>query len=63
MPVTIARLSFKAYLIFTATNAAFVVLVWWLFPETGNSRLEDVDCIFLLEAGIRLRLRGRWVES
>lgn len=69
-PVIIARLSFKAYLIFTATNAAFVVLVWWLFPETGNLRLEDVDCIFARgrdlvkvarEVGRELTLYGRVV--
>ncbi|KAK2590337.1 hypothetical protein QQS21_011980 [Conoideocrella luteorostrata] len=45
-PILISRLGWKAYLIFTATNAVFVPLVYFLYPETSNVRLEDVDAIF-----------------
>ncbi|KAF9872891.1 hypothetical protein CkaCkLH20_09754 [Colletotrichum karsti] len=45
-PVIITRLQWKAYLIFAATNAVFVPIVYFLYPETSNLRLEEVDLIF-----------------
>ncbi|KXH28937.1 hypothetical protein CSIM01_13339 [Colletotrichum simmondsii] len=45
-PILISRLGWKAYLLFTITNAVFVPLVYFLYPETSNLRLEDVDIIF-----------------
>lgn len=45
-PVIINRLHWKAYLIFMCTNASFVPLMYFFFPETGNLRLEEVDYIF-----------------
>lgn len=45
-PVIINRLAWKAYLIFMATNIIFVPVFYFLYPETGNLRLEDVDLIF-----------------
>lgn len=45
-PIIINRLAWKAYLIFMATNIVFVPIVYFLYPETGNLRLEDVDFIF-----------------
>lgn len=45
-PIIINRLAWKAYLIFMATNLFFVPIVYFLYPETGNLRLEDVDFIF-----------------
>lgn len=45
-PIIINRLAWKAYLIFMATNIVFVPIIYFLYPETGNLRLEDVDFIF-----------------
>jgi hypothetical protein len=45
-PVIINRLQWKAYLIFMATNLAFVPAFYFFFPETSNLRLEDIDQIF-----------------
>ncbi|CAI0641591.1 unnamed protein product [Colletotrichum noveboracense] len=45
-PVILNRLGWKAYLIFTATNLASIPFVYFLYPETSNLRLEDVDFIF-----------------
>ncbi|KAI9040288.1 uncharacterized protein KD926_008378 [Aspergillus affinis] len=45
-PVIINRLHWKAYLIFMASNAAFVPALYFFFPETSNLRLEEVDLIF-----------------
>lgn len=45
-PVIINRLSWKAYLIFMVTNAMFVPMFYFFFPETSNLRLEDIDYIF-----------------
>ncbi|KAI8674273.1 MFS domain-containing protein [Fusarium keratoplasticum] len=45
-PVIVRRLQWKAYLIFMATNYAFIPMIYFLFPETSNLRLEDIDQIF-----------------
>ncbi|RSL92215.1 hypothetical protein CEP52_013943 [Fusarium oligoseptatum] len=45
-PVIVRRLQWKAYLIFMATNYAFIPMIYILFPETSNLRLEDIDRIF-----------------
>jgi sugar porter (SP) family MFS transporter len=45
-PVIINRLQWRAYLIFMATNLLFVPTVYFLYPETSNIRLEDIDYIF-----------------
>lgn len=46
-PIIINRLKWKAYLIFMALNLAFVPIIYFLYPETSNLALEEVDCIFL----------------
>ncbi|KAJ6136755.1 general substrate transporter [Penicillium chrysogenum] len=45
-PVIINRLHWKAYLVFMATNAAFIPALYFFFPETSNLRLEEIDLIF-----------------
>lgn len=45
-PVVINRLQWKAYLIFMATNLAFVPIFYFFFPETSNLGLEEIDYIF-----------------
>jgi hypothetical protein len=45
-PIIIERLKWKAYLIFMATNLAFVPVIYFLYPETSNLSLEEVDGIF-----------------
>lgn len=46
-PVIINRLAWKAYLIFTITNFVFVPTIYYLYPETSNFSLEEVDQFFL----------------
>jgi len=46
-PVLLNRLGWKTYLIFTCTNAAFVPIIYFFYPETSNISLEGVDQIFL----------------
>ena len=45
-PVIINRLQWKAYLIFMCTNAAFIPLVYFCYPETANLSLEEIDYLF-----------------
>ena len=45
-PIIINRLQWKAYLIFMATNLVFVPIIYFLYPETSNLGLEEVDFIF-----------------
>ena len=45
-PVVINRLQWKAYIIFMATNLAFVPIFYFFFPETSNLGLEEIDYIF-----------------
>lgn len=46
-PTLIGRLEWKAYLIFMATNLAFVPLVYFCYPETANLTLEEIDFLFI----------------
>lgn len=68
-PVIINRLAWKAYLIFMCTNAAFVPLVYFCYPEVANLSLEEIDYIFVdagsLKEEIKLSkdLRRRKMEG
>lgn len=46
-PVLIGRIHWKTYIIFTITNACFVPIIYFFYPETSNISLEDIDKIFL----------------
>ncbi|KAH8666755.1 general substrate transporter [Xylariales sp. PMI_506] len=46
-PTMIASITWKTYLIFMATNLAFVPAVYYLFPETKGLTLEDIDLLFI----------------
>lgn len=46
-PTIIDKLQWKAYLIFMVTNAVFVPLVYFCYPETSNLTLEEVDYLFV----------------
>ncbi|PPJ58607.1 hypothetical protein CBER1_03532 [Cercospora berteroae] len=48
-PVLINRIDWATYIIFTITNAAFVPIVYFFYPETSNISLEDIDKLFLPE--------------
>ncbi|KAF5623085.1 hypothetical protein F52700_10398 [Fusarium sp. NRRL 52700] len=45
-PILINRLQWKAYLIFMATKLIFVPIIFFLYPETSNLDLQEVDYIF-----------------
>lgn len=46
-PTLLARLDWKTYLIFMATNFAFVPIVYVFHPETSNISLEQIDKLFI----------------
>ncbi|PIB00072.1 Sugar transporter STL1 [Cercospora beticola] len=48
-PVLINRIDWATYIIFTITNAAFVPIVYFFYPETSKISLEDIDKLFLPE--------------
>ncbi|KAG7085499.1 hypothetical protein E1B28_003062 [Marasmius oreades] len=45
-PIGIENLGWKFYIIWAVFNAAFVPLVWVLYPETSNRHLEDIDRLY-----------------
>ncbi|TKX21892.1 sugar transporter-like protein 24 [Elsinoe australis] len=45
-PSAINNLSWKAYLIFTCLNLSFIPLVYFVYPETSNLTLEEIDDLF-----------------
>jgi hypothetical protein len=45
-PTLIGQLQWKAYLIFMATNLAFVPIIYFAYPETSNLGLEEIDYLF-----------------
>ncbi|KIY68950.1 putative MFS sugar transporter, partial [Cylindrobasidium torrendii FP15055 ss-10] len=46
-PIILNRLQWKAYLIFVATNALFVPLIYFFYPETTRMTLEEIDMLFV----------------
>ena len=46
-PILINNIGWRSYIIFTCTNAAFVPIIYFFYPETSNIYLEDIDKIFL----------------
>ncbi|TLD35702.1 general substrate transporter [Venturia nashicola] len=46
-PTLLARLDWKTYLIFMATNFSFVPIVYFFYPETSNISLEQIDKLFI----------------
>ena len=45
-PVAFHTIGYRTYIIFAATNAAALPLIYLLYPETGYRSLEEVDVIF-----------------
>lgn len=46
-PTIIDRLKWKAYLNFMRTSRAFIPLVYFVYLETTNLTLEEVDYLFI----------------
>lgn len=47
VPVCIANIGWRTYIIFVVCNLAFVPMVYFLFPETAGFTLESVDLCFM----------------
>lgn len=45
-PIGIQSLSWRFYIIWVVFNAAFVPLVYFLYPETAGRTLEDIDAYY-----------------
>lgn len=58
-PIIIDRLKWKAYLIFMATNFAFIPLVYYCYPETTRLTLEEIDWLFTKPGAVKRSLRVR----
>ncbi|RDW69809.1 hypothetical protein BP6252_08829 [Coleophoma cylindrospora] len=49
-PTGIKNIGFRFYLIFAAFNLLFVPVVYFLYPETANRTLEDLDQYFDIDS-------------
>ncbi len=49
--VGIRNLGYRFYIIFAVLNIAFVPVVYFLYPETANRTLEDLDDYFDQDSG------------
>ncbi|KAF2731018.1 general substrate transporter [Polyplosphaeria fusca] len=45
-PVGIRDIGYRFYIIFACFNLAFIFIVYFLYPETANRTLEDLDAYF-----------------
>ncbi|EMR67778.1 putative hexose carrier protein [Eutypa lata UCREL1] len=50
-PTGIANIGYRFYIIFAIFNLAFIFVVYFLYPETANRTLEDLDAYFDRDAG------------
>ena len=46
-PVMISTIGWATYILFTVLLASFVPIVYFLYPETSNLSLEEIDNLFL----------------
>lgn len=45
-PVSINSIGWKTYIYFAVFNFFFIPLIWFLYPETQNLSLEQIDKMF-----------------
>ncbi|KAI0146350.1 general substrate transporter [Xylariaceae sp. FL1272] len=46
-PIGVSSLRWRFYIIWTVFNAAFVPIIYFLYPETADRTLEDIDRYFI----------------
>ncbi|KAL4891213.1 general substrate transporter [Aspergillus ambiguus] len=51
-PIGIANLGWRFWIIWAVINASFIPIVYFLYPETANRSLEDIDRFFETNPGI-----------
>ena len=49
--VGIRNLGYRFYIIFAVLNIFFIPIVYFLYPETANRTLEDLDAYFDRDSG------------
>lgn len=45
-PIMITNIKWGTYLFFAIVNACFLPIIYFLYPETANRSLEEIDIIF-----------------
>ncbi|CAK7233308.1 hypothetical protein SBRCBS47491_008564 [Sporothrix bragantina] len=50
-PTGIKNIGYRFYIIFAIFNLAFMFVVYFLYPETANRTLEDLDAYFDIDSG------------
>lgn len=45
-PVLISNIKYGTYILWSATNFAFIPMIYFLIPETCKAELEDIDVLF-----------------
>lgn len=45
-PIAMAKLGWRYYILFCILDSLFIVIVWFLFPETKGKSLEELSGIF-----------------
>ncbi|KAJ9151858.1 general substrate transporter [Pleurostoma richardsiae] len=45
-PIGIQNLGWKFWIVWTVFNAAFLPIIYFLYPETANRHLEDIDAYY-----------------
>ncbi|KAK7754969.1 hypothetical protein SLS62_003053 [Diatrype stigma] len=50
-PTGIANIGYRFYIIFAVLNLTFIFIVYFLYPETANRTLEDLDAYFDRDSG------------
>jgi hypothetical protein len=54
-PIAIESISWKYFLIFVFTDAVFIIVFYFQFPETANIPLEEVAALFGDEVAVTLQ--------
>lgn len=45
-PIGLQNIGWRFWIVFTVFNAAFMPVIYFIYPETSNRSLEDLDLYF-----------------
>ncbi|KAL1889675.1 hypothetical protein Sste5346_008794 [Sporothrix stenoceras] len=64
-PTGIKNIVYRFYIVFAIFNLAFMFVVYFLYPETANRTLEDLDAYFDRDSGngIIIPIRDKVAKS
>jgi hypothetical protein len=62
-PIAVEHIAWKYFLIFIITDAIFIVVVWWVYPETVGKTLEEIAALFGDEVAVDISTAHHYPDT